>query len=186
MTTPTLATVMPHLLVAVLMVVGGCQSRVSLPSTGRSSFTILEQPRGPERKPVGEPTLSERQPRDVYSDARPAGPLETPVFPPAALRGGADSSVVGVRLSIDAKGNVTDVATSVVAFSTPGPFAGEFRAAVEAAVRRWKFIPAERRHVIPMPNAQKDYWYVKERTPVESMLDVAFTFHASGEVTSAR
>jgi protein TonB len=59
-----------------------------------------------------------------------------PVYPRAALEDNV-SGEVRVRITVDAEGKVTD---TVIVESTP---AGVFDDAALAAVRRWRFKPAE-------------------------------------------
>ncbi len=64
-----------------------------------------------------------------------------PEYPLRALEGGAGASSVFVRIVIDEKGKVAEVLDSAKGTSTPGPYATEFRSAVEEAVRGWSFQP---------------------------------------------
>jgi hypothetical protein len=80
---------------------------------------------------------------DADQEFTPAEPRSTPLpeYPPAALAGGGPSAVVAVRLVLDG-GAVRDVKDSPKLVRYKGPFASEFREAVEAAVRRWMFTSA--------------------------------------------
>ena len=53
-------------------------------------------------------------------------------------------------MTVDASGHVAEVRPSILTFSTPGPFAEEFRSAVEAALRQWRFVPAEVQETEPI------------------------------------
>ena len=69
----------------------------------------------------------------------PIGRLVPAVYPAAALAAGAAPASVGLRIVIGDDGFVADVQDSPVAPSTASPFAAEFRAAAEIAVKRWRF-----------------------------------------------
>ncbi len=74
----------------------------------------------------------------------PPAPRYTPLpdYPAAALEGGVRSVVVAVRLHLDAEGAVVQVTDSPRQASYAGPYAADFRRAVDAAVRRWIFTAA--------------------------------------------
>jgi hypothetical protein len=96
----------------------------------------------------------------------------------------AGEAMVGVQLTVGVDGRVSDVASSITTLSSPGSFAGEFRAAVESAVRQWRFVPAEIRHLELVKHPQGDYLSLVRREPIEWKLDVQFRFSASGEVAA--
>jgi hypothetical protein len=125
-----------------------------------------------------------RQPVDVLVPADAVLPLVLPIYPKAALAAKAGVATVGVKITVDANGRVSDVGPSLVAFSTPGPHATEFREAVEAAVAQWKFVPAEIRHLVPMKGGEKEFWAVTRTDKTEWTCDVVFTFNADGGVVS--
>jgi hypothetical protein len=154
---------------------------------GTSSFTFIDgQPDEPPRLLRGSGSEQPRVPVDALVPAEPVLPLARPVFPPAARGKTALPMMVGVRLTVGTDGRVADVVPSFVAVSTPGPFAAEFRAAVEAAVAEWRFLPAEIRHLVPGRTPQgKDYWNVARTDKTEDAIDVVFTFSPSGEVGTA-
>ncbi len=68
--------------------------------------------------------------------------MPLPAYPPAPLAAEAPPAVVAVRLHLDASGAVVRITDSPLMASTEGPFAADFRQAVEAAVRRWIFSAA--------------------------------------------
>jgi hypothetical protein len=121
---------------------------------------------------------------DVKFKARPLASLATPTYPPALLGRVRLPVAVGVRLSVDAVGQVTHVGESLAALSTGGEFAEEFRAAIETAVRQWRFQPAEIRTIVRMKSAtgRGSYWQTLSQRPVEDVVDVAFTFTSTGAV----
>jgi hypothetical protein len=86
---------------------------------------------------------SPRPKLDESQEFRPASSRSTPLpeYPPEALAGGGPSGVVAVRLVLEG-GAVRDVKDSPKLARYTGPFAREFRAAVETAVRRWIFTSA--------------------------------------------
>jgi hypothetical protein len=71
-------------------------------------------------------------------------------------------------------------------YSTPGPFADDFQAAVQAAVMQWRFWPAaiEKIEFVQAPTVS--YSRVLSTQKVESQLDVAFNFTATGGVETGR
>jgi hypothetical protein len=154
---------------------------------GTSSFTFIANQ--PDKRPNlsrGSAPEEPRVPVDALVPAEPVPPLALPVFPPVARGKTTLPMMVGVRLTVGIDGRVADVAPSFVAVSTPGPFAAEFRSAVEAAVAKWRFLPAEIRHLAPGRTPQgKDYWNVTRTDKTEDAIDVVFTFSPSGEVGTA-
>ncbi len=61
---------------------------------------------------------------------------------------------MAVRLVVDVEGRATELSQSVLVWSTPTVWSEELRAAIEAAVVRWRFRPAEVRHFTTVTNAQ--------------------------------
>jgi hypothetical protein len=169
------------------LLVPGCQEAPTrATSDGRATFAFVEAPAIGARSGSLE-LASERDAVDVLEAARPLEPLVTPHYPPQALRGGAGLMLVGVRIQVDADGRVTDIEPSLASFSTPGAFADQFRAAVDAAVWQWRFRPARRRHLEPVKLADGSlYWRASNEANVATALDLAVTFQASGEVMTAR
>ncbi|HEY0863594.1 MAG TPA: TonB family protein [Lacunisphaera sp.] len=154
--------------------------------TGTSSFAFVERPVAPPpaRTVTTEPV--DQKPIEEYREARPVYPLVNPVYPPPALKARAGRATVGVRITVDVTGQVTDVAPSMLVFSSPGPFADEFRAAVETAVRQWRFRPAEVEKIEFVQTPTVSYSRIVGRQKVETHLDVAFNFTASGGVELTR
>ena len=112
----------------------------------------------------------------------PLGTQRAPAYPKNALAKRAGDALVGVELTVDIDGRVASVAPSLATLSTPGPFAAEFRDAVEDAVRQWRFRPAEIRHLELIKAAGGDYLRLASVEKVEWKFDVQFTFTAAGEV----
>ncbi len=134
----------------------------------------------------GEIATGPRQPVDVLVAAEPVLPLAKPVYPAAVLRRQRVPALIGVRITVDVTGRVSDVSPSLKALTMPGPFVAEFQAAVEATVAQWRFTPAEKRHLVPGRGGpmKDDYWVVKRAEKTEAVFDVAFTFTAAGDVIS--
>ncbi len=121
---------------------------------------------------------------DYFVEAKPLEPLSMPLYPPKALSGKAGLVTVGVRMMIDAEGQVVDVGPSLLTFSTPSRYSEEFQNAVRTAVMRWRFRPAQRSKARPNPTgaggpAEELHW---ENT--ETYFDLTFTFTSSGTVGS--
>jgi hypothetical protein len=176
-------------LLAGLGLAAGCQharviSAPRAPVSGASSFQFVEQPLAAAAGEVAQLMTMVREPMDVKYKAEPIEPLATPVYPRAALGRVRVPMMVGVRISVDGTGRVAQVGGSLVAFSSGGEFAEEFREAVEAAMAQWRFHPAELRHLVPKTgkSGRGGYWQVTQVQPTDDAFDVAFTFSTKGEV----
>jgi len=97
---------------------------------GKVGFEFIADPS------VTPPKVTDHQ-EIVAPDA--IGKLVGPVYPSAALAARADPASVVLRIVIGADGHVSDVQDSPLMRSTPSPFAADFRAAADMAVRRWRF-----------------------------------------------
>ncbi len=175
------------LLAGVAAVVGGCRHApvAKAGPEGRSAFRFVEDADASlAAGTTAAITTGPRQPVDVRVPAEPIQPLAEPEYPRAARGGQSGPALVGVRITVDATGRVVDVGPSLRAISTPGPWAAEFRAAVEAAVAQWRFTPAEIRRLVPGRGGpqQEDYWVVTRAEKTDATFDVAFTFTAAGDV----
>lgn len=126
--------------------------------------------------------VKERLTKDEWVPPRAMGKLAEPVYPVAALAAGAGPVVLGVRVVVDTEGKVAEVGPSVRAWSTPTPWAAEFRAAIEAAVARWRFRPGEVRHFTTVTNQEGTYRSLTDSEPTEWALHVTFSFTVSGGV----
>lgn len=153
---------------------------------GTSAFAFVERPAGPPPARTVTTEPMEQKPLEEYREARPVYPLVNPVYPPQALKARAGRATVGVRITVDVAGRVTDVAPSMLVFSTPGPFADDFRAAVETAVLQWRFRPAEIEKLEFVQAPTVSYNRIIGTQKVETQLDVAFTFTATGGVEMGR
>lgn len=162
------------------IVVAGCRHAPVREEGGRSSFTVVEPP---PVLPVGASAeTTEPTHHGQYRDAHLRNPVTLPVYPARALKARAGRATVGVHVTIDAGGRVADITTSMFVFSTPGPFATDFRDAVEAAVRQWKFDPARVEYLETRTENDFTYNRVTRTENVEAELDLAFTFTADGRV----
>lgn len=167
------------------MAAPGCKHVASgAEGDGKSSYAFIYKP-APSGPAAGTPSLGPPQARDAVVQAEPILPLAKPVYPKAALSARGGASLVGVRITVDADGRVSNVGPSLVCLSTPGPFAAEFQAAVEAALAQWRFEPGEVQHLEPFNGPDgAAYMRVKDREKVEWTFDVSFTFTATGDVMS--
>ena len=104
------------------------------PDQGQVAFEFVADPT------VSPPRKTEHQ---EFVAPDPIGRLPLPLYPEAALAAGAGPTSVGLRIVIGSDGFVAEVQDSPLARSTPSPFAREFRAAAEVAVRRWRFSPGQ-------------------------------------------
>lgn len=158
--------------------VAGCRHAPS--DVGASSFEVIRPPALAVGGP-GKAAPAEENAVD-FREALAIRPLVMPVYPAAALAARAGRAQVGVRMTVDHTGKVTDVGSSLFVLSTPGPFAGAFRDAVEAAVRQWRFRPAEILHLETVRAPEVTYNRIVRRETIEAQFDLAFTFTATGRV----
>lgn len=150
--------------------------------TGRSSVVFVEPPAAPPPKAGATASAKESKFTDQFREARPIEPLATPVYPPRALKAKAGWATVGVKVTVDVNGRVSEVVPSMVAISTPGPFADDFLEAVRVALKQWRFRPARIEHVETVQSAQATYNRVASSENIEAQFDLSFTFTASGGV----
>ncbi len=168
------------------MLVGCRHAPAEATGSGSSSFAFVEQPAGPPPARTVTTETVEQKPLEDYREARPVYPFANPVYPPRALAAKAGRATVGVRITVDATGRVSDVVPSMAVFSTPGPWADDFRAAVETVVRQWRFRPAETERLEFVKTPTISYNRIISTQKVETQLDVAFTFTATGGVQMGR
>ena len=146
------------------------------PREGAVAVEFLADPDSPK------PRLEESQ------EFTPASPRSTtlPEYPPNALAGGGPSAVVAVRLVLEG-GAVREVKDSPKLAPYIGPFAAEFRQAVEAAVKRWAFTSARIDTLGPTRSDMPERYLMATRY-VPTFLDFAFRFSVvdgKGAVTVA-
>ena len=163
-----------------LLFMAACRTAPVLPPQGQSSFSVVVPPTPP--MVVGENAAEEPPDRRRFIDAVPIPPLTLPVYPAAALAARAGWVVVGVRITIDEHGRVSEIRQSPVSMTTPTAYADSFWAAVEAALHRWRFYPATYREEHRRTVNGDTVWDLTgvEQTPSTS--DLSFTFTATGEV----
>ena len=170
--------VAPAVLTATL-VVSGCSARKqvapvaphALSPEGKINYSFIFDP--------GNPAL--HLPTDVQF-VRPV-PVDTrtlPIYPEHALasRDGPHREIV--RIVIDVHGNVGQVLDSPTGPSDDGPFAADYRRAVDAAVRTWRFQPGILWRFTGGPDkngdGRPDYKVLTSEDPVAVYYDVRFTF----------
>lgn len=153
---------------------------------GGSSHRFVE-PEGIAGRAAARSPSEVREPVETIERPRPIEPLVAPIYP-AEARGNQKVPVtIGVRLTVAVDGTVSDVGQSLRVLALPGPGAEAFRAAVEDAVRQWRFVPAEWRRMVPRTGGpQGEYWQVTKAEKREAQVDVEFTFTASGEVVPVK
>jgi TonB family protein len=152
------------------------------PDSGTSSFAFIEPPvAAPRASAAAEP----REPvsMEQYEEASPITPLATPVYPPRALAAKVGRVTIGVKITVDATGRVSDIGPSLRAVTIPSRFDADFQEAVRAAVSQWRFSPAlsYRLEDVPMPDGST-YQRMTDRRRVETTFDLSFTFTATGAV----
>lgn len=155
------------------------------PDTGASSFRFVDEPLAPPQK--GKVTEGSNGPILVehYIEAEPVTPLAMPIYPPHALAAKAGLVTIGVKISVDTDGRVSDVSPSMLTFSTPTRYSDEFDEAVRVAVIQWRFHPAQR-YTMRIFRTEEGGGPPRElhRENTETYFDLAFTFAASGKVLS--
>ncbi len=167
----------------VSLMLAGCHHAAvapAVPNEGTSSYRFVDPPPPPPKK--AEISLGQKLLSEQIVNALPIMPLATPVYPPAALTAHAGVATVGVRITVDTTGRVSDVRASLAHLTIPSSFAEEFRAAVEAAVAQWRFRPAEIMHLETVKDAGGDFQRLASREKIEWAFDVDFTFNATGDV----
>lgn len=169
-------------LVFLILAAAGCRHRP--PTVGASSFEVIRPPAlavggAGKAEPTEENTVD-------FREAQAIRPLAMPVYPPAALAARAGRAQVGVHVTVDRAGKVSEVGPSLFVLSTPGPFAGAFREAVEAAVLQWRFRPAEILHLETVRAPEATYNRISRSETIEAQFDLAFTFTASGGVEAGK
>jgi hypothetical protein len=165
------------------LAVVGCHYAPS--AVGKSAFHFVD-PQTPKSAARGAVyTLPDDTPQTFVEPAKPVEPLVTPAYPAGALGSSAGPILVGVTLSVDASGNVTDVQQSWKTFTSPGRYESDFRAAVDAAVRQWRFDPAQIQVIQRVQRAGRpDQYVVRRSDPTDWTFEVVFTFNDSGAVAA--
>ena len=110
-------------------------------------------------------------------------PTETPVlpkYPESALAAHDGPHREIVRIVIDTHGIVSEMGDSPMGQSDGGPFAADYRRAVDDAVRTWRYQPGMLQHVVPGndldADGKPDYKIVTSSDVVAVYYDIRFTF----------
>ena len=110
-------------------------------------------------------------------------PMETPTlpkYPENALAANDGPHREIVRIVIDTHGIVSHVGDSPMGQSDGGPFAQDYRRAVDDAVRTWRYQPGVLQHVVPGndldADGKPDYKVVTSWDLVAVYYDIRFTF----------
>jgi hypothetical protein len=172
----------PLVLLFVALLATGCHHVPA--DTGGSSFVVLDPPPPPASK-VEAKDARINPGTDYFRDALPILPLVQPIYPPRALAAKAGRVTVGVRVTVDVNGHISDIEPSMRAFSTPGPYAEDFLAAVRAALDKWRFEPAAIDHIEHVTTPEASYNRVVRTEPAETYFDLIFNFTATGSVLPA-
>jgi outer membrane biosynthesis protein TonB len=145
-----------------------------------TSFVETVVPLPPIDYQGGAETDNHGSEENQFVPARLAVKPTPPPYPPRALAGGiVGLARVAVNVTIDREGRVMQISPSFAALSTFGPYADDFREAVERALREWRFYPAEVRQIelVVAPDGVA-YRRAKRVDRVESQLDLVVTFEA--------
>lgn len=160
---------------------GGCQHRAAERAPqGTASFRFLDPPSPPPSKVSA--TFEVGHAGEIVIPAQAILPLAVPVYPPIALRTSGFGTAVSVHVVVDEKGRVADVTPSPFGFTMPSPYRQEFFAAVERAVARWKFKPAEIQFTEPAVRDGAEVRVLTRREPIEATFDITFLFTSTGAV----
>jgi hypothetical protein len=158
---------------AAIFSLAGCESQ-----TGVSSLKFVDPMRA--EPPVDATKLRIEVPTKVFSDAEPIEPLALPQYPPAALAAHAGMVTIAVRITVGRDGLVKAVSRSLADVSVPTRFDRDFHSAIDAALAKWKFVPAETSVLEPVKDGPP---IVTTSTEVETSFDVEFRFSPTGTVT---
>jgi len=171
------------------LLLAGCTSRKPLqvippsappPAAGKTSYSYIFDPANPA---LGLP-----------ADVQFVRPMATetaalPTYPESALAARDKAHREVVRIVIDDHGSVGQVLDSPMEPSDGGPFAADYRRAVDAAVRTWRFQPGELRHVKDGNDldgdGKPDYKVMTSAERVAVYYDIRFMFeivNGKGEV----
>ena len=126
------------------------------------------------------PQLTGSEAKYIYTPASPIGKLATPAYPPAALAAHAGRAKVVLRITVGTDGAVTQITPALAGLPFANPFTDQFQAAAEAAVRQWRFEPAEVRRLEPSDYRGTTIWSVTDSEKREMTVEVTFTFTETG------
>jgi len=112
------------------------------------------------------------------------GDVTLPVYPPSALAARTGEVTVYAQLTIGMDGEVVDIAPSFRVVSIPNAYSDHFFEAVSAAVKRWKFSPAEMEYIEEVRKSGKVSYRFLRSEAISDTVDVKFTFTAPGRVNA--
>jgi hypothetical protein len=120
-------------------------------------------------------------PEDVqFSRPLPTETTTLPKYPERALAAHNGPHREIVRIVIDTHGIVSQVLDSPMGQSDGGPFAEDYRRAVDEAVRTWHYQPGMLQHVVPGNDldgdGKPDYKIMTSMDIVAVYYDIRFTF----------
>jgi len=138
---------------------------------GKTSYSYIFDPANPA---LG-------LPEDVqFVRPAPAETTKLPKYPEQALAAHDGPHREIVRIVIDTHGSVSQVLDSPMARSDGGPFAAEYRRAVDDAVRTWRYQPGRLQHVADGADkdgdGKPDYKVMTSWESVAVYYDIRFTF----------
>ena len=146
------------------------------PGRGQVGFEFIADPK------TAPPKVADHQKLVAPS---PIGKLVVPGYPPAPYAAHAAPASVVLRIVIGTDGHVLDVQDSPLMSSTPSPFAADFRAAAETAVRRWRFTSGRIDQYEDGPDLDgdgvPDSTYLARSDNVRVYYDVRFDFEIVGD-----
>jgi hypothetical protein len=156
---------------ALIVVLGAASCRRPVappadPERGRSSARALTKP----EVEVGAPRPTDVAITPVYASDENS----LPEFPAYALKNGCRGGVVAPRVYVGADGNVTGQGDVPARPVPAGPCFVAFHAAVQTAVKQWRFAPAFRMERLAAP-VQK--W---KQTAIAVYVDYEFKFEVIG------
>ena len=149
--------------------------------SGSSTYAFINP--SYDAPPVDASSLKLTAPTAAFQDADPIEPLAVPRYPSAALSAGIPRVTITVRITVGKDGHVESIARSLADMSFPTRFDREFHAAIEGALRQWRFRPAELARLDVGSDGRP---IITESEETDTSFDVQFTFSPSGAVTSNR
>lgn len=168
-----------------VLICAGCHHVPS--ATGESSFEFQRvNQAGPPGKGNYTPQLVGSEAKNLFTPASPIGKLAAPAYPPAALAAHAGRAKVVLRVTVATDGTVNQVTPSLAGLPFANPFTDQFQAAAEAAVRQWRFEPAEVRRLEPRDAGGTTIWSVTDSEKREMTFEVTFTFTENGPASIDR